>query len=198
MKPTVKSTTIYGLLKQALAPTESILCAEYHRQLHAQLNELLKELAEDGWDAHKRFAFPHGNQSRTDYQIQRSRYELMIHYTEQDGDPYACRGMHDPDIRKEKPGNRLRIFIKADEMAVAALEGFCWKLTGKIDDEMVASTGRNGIQSISYIGGTDPWGWSFIRVHFVNKTCQNWRTRMIINCSCLGKLFNQWPTRLMK
>lgn len=42
------------------------------------------------------------------------------------------------------------------------------------------------------------WFQSELDVVTVAGERQTWRTKMIFNVSCLGKVFNQWPTRQVK
>lgn len=176
------------IVTAALAPTEALLRAEYNRQLLERMHKVLAELAEDGMDAEKRFAYPHGAMSKKAYREQERRYSLCSAYTRS---TTVSRSMHDPDIRVAKPDNVERIAEQAAKMAKDALESFCVKLAGKIDLTGIAAV------SAKYIGGTNPWGWTHLLVNPDKTTEQIWRTKMIINISVHGKLFNQWPTRLV-
>lgn len=176
-----------ALVTKALAHTEEILRAEYERQLVAQKNTVLKELAEDGWDARKRYGFPYGSQSKREYMMQRARYSLCQELTES-AERFPRGGMNAPDPRKPKADNWGRLAEKAEKLAKDALEGYCMKLAMKIDATGIAAL------KLTYEGGLDPWGWSYLKV---NDDEQTWKTQMIVNVSCLGKVFNQWPTRLM-
>ena len=178
-------------LETALAPTEEILRKEYQRQLLAQRDHVLEELAADGWDANKRYDYPYGGMSRLQYAQQKARYNLCEKYTSA---VKGCRSMREPNIRVPRKDNAARIAKQAAEMANAALEGYCIKLAWKI--QAVAEETHSTVTAIAYRGGLDPWGWSFVDVT-TDKGKQCWKTQMIINVSCLGKLFNQWPTRLL-
>lgn len=182
MKPTTKTL---ALVTAALAPTEAILRKEFERQLAERVVNMLNELKLDGWDAQKRYAYPEGNMSRVAYLAQKARYDLCSKYTVTKGGSYSPRG---PRIVSPKAWSGM-VAKEAAEMAKAALEGYCAKLAAKID-----ATGIK-CEKVEYKGGLNPWGVSSI---WVNSVAQEWQTKMIINISCLGKLFNQWPTRLMK
>lgn len=174
------------LLIEALAPTELVLRAEYNRQLTARMEKVLAELAEDGWDARKRFAYPYGTMGKVAYRLQEARYNSCNFYT---NGVKGSISMHEPNIRVAKTDNAERIAAQAEKLAKVALEGFCAKLAGKIDATGIAAV------SVKYLGGTNPWGWTHILVNSGTTTSQVWRTKMIVNVSCLGKIFNQWPTR---
>lgn len=188
-----KMKSTLQLVTTALAGTEEMLRKEYDKQLTAQCDLMLAELAEDGWDAHKRFGYPYGAMSRLAYFEQQRRYNLCSKYTHFTGN--GSRGMHDPDMRAANADNAEVIAKAAAKMAKDALEGFCHKLTGKIEKTIDM---HEDVHSVRYEGGLDPWGWSYIHVDVrssLDKRKQIWQTKMIINVSCKGKLFNQWPTR---
>lgn len=69
----------------------------------------------------------------------------------------------------------------------AAFDAFVLKLDGKVGAHTAAEL----------IAGAT-WGYSILRVTLADGTVQKWKTQRIVNCSSLGKLFNQWPTRLVK
>ena len=188
---TTQTSPTAALLAAALAPTEALLYQEFKRQLTDQKNKLLAELAVDGWDANKRYSYPSGSMGRERYFLQKFRYDLCQLYTENAGNGF--RGMHDPDIRNPRTDNATKIDRRAAKAAKDSLAGFVVKMTGKVDALRV----ETGVKSISYQGGLDPWGHSHITVELTNGDRQLWRTQMIVNVSCLGKLFNQWPTRLV-
>lgn len=192
------TTTNETLLKvtAALAPTEEILRAEFERQLIAQFDKMVAQLEADGMDAEISFFYPNARQMTNFYDKGAYRQQLAsrnyVQANTGSANTSGCRGMRDPDIRTvDREATLVKIAGQAAKMAKEALEGYCHKLTSKIE-----STG-SGIGEVKYVGGTDAWGWSHLHVEAETGN-QTWRTQMIVNVSCLGKLFNQWPTRLVK
>lgn len=47
-------------------------------------------------------------------------------------------------------------------------------------------------------GGGNVWGLSVLQITKPDGTKENWKTQIILNCSVLGNVFNQWPTRKVK
>ena len=194
-------TKTLALVTKALAPTEAILRKEYERQLIAQYDALLVQLAADGWDANVHFDYPSGNLGRKAYAEQVARFKLCEKYT--DG-VKGSRSSRDPNIRVAKSDNYANISKEAAKLAKSALEGYCAKLAGKIDAHLAARTinecsdtiHKNPTLQISYEGNLNPWGWSHVLVACSDADSYVWETKMIVNVSCLGKVFNQWPTRL--
>lgn len=181
----MKNTT--ELLTSALAPTEAILRNEYTRLMAEKVDAMLTELKLDGWDAQKRYSYPSGSMGRNAYLAQKARYDLCGKYTNTAGGSYNPRG---PRIVSPKAGYLEIIKEEAAAWAKAALASFTAKLAKKIE-----ATGIEA-REIRYDGGTNPWGFSHIHVLSQHSpTVQTWKTKMILNISCLGKPFNQWPTR---
>lgn len=79
-----------------------------------------------------------------------------------------------------------RAKVEADEIVAS----FAAKLAGKVDRAAL----RASVVSAT-ISSTDLWCHSLLEVKLSDGSSQSWYTQMIINRSCLGKLFNQWPTR---
>jgi hypothetical protein len=81
-----------------------------------------------------------------------------------------------------------RHVAQAKEAAAISYDRYVTKLEKKIGDVIEAV--------LSPIG--DVWQFSILTVTLPDGTKQSWKTQMILNHSSLGRLFNQWPTRLMK
>ncbi len=79
-----------------------------------------------------------------------------------------------------------RAFAQVREDAAAAFDAFAAKLVGKVGDDCTAAT--------LHCRG-DVWTSSTLVVTKADGSVERWNTQRIINCSVLGKLFHQWPTR---
>lgn len=73
---------------------------------------------------------------------------------------------------------------KTRQAAGFQFDAFVAKLNAKINDVVLTAE----------LSG-DPWNYSTLVVETKNKGRQVWQTKIIVNVSKLGKLFNQWPTR---
>lgn len=69
----------------------------------------------------------------------------------------------------------------------ASFDSFVLKLDSKVGAHTAAEL----------IAGAT-WGYSILRVTLADGAVQHWKTQRIVNCSALGNLFNQWPTRIVK
>ena len=78
----------------------------------------------------------------------------------------------------------------AKQVALSILQwqGFVNKLIEKTGD----------VTAATLISNRGVWDYSVLEVTTANGEVQRWKTQTIVNTSCLGKLFNQFPTRLMK
>lgn len=76
---------------------------------------------------------------------------------------------------------------KARQAASDAHDAFVAKLTAKIGAPVLSAS----------LKGSHVWDFSDLTVE-IEGGRQVWRTQMIVNCSVLGKLFNQWPSRQVK
>lgn len=87
----------------------------------------------------------------------------------------------------------LEQYVAKQAAAAAAdtVAGFAAKMAGKVDREKA-----EGAQVVSAsIATGDLWAHSTLTVRLSDDTQQVWHTQMIVNHSCRGKFFNQWPTR---
>lgn len=78
--------------------------------------------------------------------------------------------------------------LRTAEDTVAA---FAAKLAGKVDREKAEGAAVVSVASTTI----DRWSSGTTVVRLSDGSEQEWHTQVIVNQSCLGKLFNQWPTR---
>jgi hypothetical protein len=81
--------------------------------------------------------------------------------------------------------------LRTAEDTVAA---FAAKLAGKVDREKAEGAAVVSVASTTI----DRWSSGTTVVRLSDGSTQEWHTQVIVNQSCLGKLFNQWPTRRVR
>lgn len=81
--------------------------------------------------------------------------------------------------------------LRTAEDTVAA---FAAKLAGKVDREKAEGAAVVSVASTTI----DRWSSGTTVVRLSDGSEQEWHTQVIVNQSCLGKLFNQWPTRRVR
>lgn len=86
--------------------------------------------------------------------------------------------------------------LRREAKAVAddTVAAFAAKLAGKVDRERAEGTTVVGVTSTTI----DRWSSGTTVVRLSDGSEQEWHTQVIVNQSCLGKLFNQWPTRRVR
>ena len=99
----------------------------------------------------------------------------------------VSRRISDPEIVSISAEKVERFVRDARENASASFDAYAAKLAGKVGEIRSAS-----------ICGASLWDGSLLTVETEAGATQRWHTQQIINVSSLGKVFNQWPTRLRK
>lgn len=89
------------------------------------------------------------------------------------------------NYRLPDPERVERLVQGVREDAASAFDAFGAKLVAKVGEDVTGASieARNGV-----------WVESTLTV-LKGEVVERWRTKRIINCSVLGKLFHQWPTR---
>lgn len=83
---------------------------------------------------------------------------------------------------------------EAKVVAEDTVAAFAAKLAGKVDREKAEGATVVGVASTTI----DRWSSGTTVVRLSDGSEQEWHTQVIVNQSCLGKLFNQWPTRRVR
>lgn len=108
--------------------------------------------------------------------------------TPTNNEPYYYYLKDEPKPVKIDENKISDMVVRAQEFAALDFEAYVYKLVDKIGDHESAS--------LSPMQGL--WTHSMLTITKKDGTIQQWETKRIINRSCLGKLFFQWPTRLLK
>lgn len=83
---------------------------------------------------------------------------------------------------------------EAQRVAEDTVAAFAAKLAGKVDREKAEGATVTGVASTTI----DRWSSGTTVVRLSDGSEQEWHTQVIVNQSCRGKLFNQWPTRRVR
>lgn len=150
------------------------------------INETLADLAANNWDAQICAPWPHGiAYGSMDYHLAKTKH-LRYNLLTEDGSTHRDYTPGAPNIRKRSQKEEARFIKEARENAALEYESFIQKLEKKI-----------GSHSAAVLEGSHVWDYSILTVTTPEGT-ERWKTRMIINVSKLGKIFNQFPTRKVK
>jgi len=83
---------------------------------------------------------------------------------------------------------------EAQRVAEDTVAAFAAKLAGKVDRERAEGATVVGVTSTTI----DRWSSGTTVVRLSDGSEQEWHTKVILNQSCRGTLFNQWPTRRVR
>lgn len=154
------------------------------RQLGAsQLANVVQTLTAAGWDFEKCYPYPSGRDSRKQYRLAISRRSFASKFVHRPR--YISRSPKSPDPVELRPDALMISEREFVGQANACVDSYISKLEMKIEAPIKAA----------WVFGADIWAGSTLRAELQDGSQQVWTTRCILNVSCLGKLFNQWPTR---
>jgi len=181
-------------VKTAIAPVRNQLRDALHDQITRYVTKLETDMKAANWDLDKALPRPRGSMSKAAYRQATDARTSAQHWLEPVN--RSC-SMADPNTMKfkEEPAARAKtIAANAERLADESFAEYAHKLTGKITEE---AKGRE-VVSVGHRGDGNVWGWSTLTAKLNDGTTIDFKTRQIINVSSLGKLFNQWPTRIAK
>lgn len=188
------TASTYAATSEALAPYWTAIRDRIVASLTKHVADVYEQLKADNLDAEISFGYPSSNMSRVSYMLAKERYAFVRTWT-----TYAkpTRHPNEPDTRVLFGAEQLAAKIKtrAEKDATDVIRGYVHKLTAKEDGHRASGTPSAIVASATYTG--DLWTRSFMRYTLTDGTVHTWKTNMILNVSCLGKLFNQFPTRLV-
>jgi hypothetical protein len=172
----------------AIAPQKTE-CVDRAEQAYVNYveNTIKPLLAEHGYDLQKAAPYPSSlRESRTSYTFKLNKRREIEAITES-VPSQRCRHHGDPQPVRISSARYASMRQKVRKAAGESFDAYVAKLTAKVGSGVVAA---------SVVGFL--WQHSILTVTMADSSVQNWRTQQIINVSCLGKVFNQWPTRRMK
>lgn len=89
----------------------------------------------------------------------------------------------------EVNSEKVAIYIaKCQELGIKNWQAFVNKLMVKTSD----------VADARLITNVGVWQYSILEITKTDGAVEKWKTKTIVNCSCLGTYFNQYPTRLIK
>lgn len=169
----------------AVAPLREAAIDRARQEAAKVIARVLSDLEAASWDLNVVAPYPNSwNMGRAEYMVakgRRSLYETITRWTtptHRPGTPLLVRR----DVETEE-----RFIRNAMEDAAAQYDAFVAKLVRKVGDCVSAN-----------LAGSHVWGYSILSVVLPGGATQRWKTQQIVNVSKLGKLFNQWPSRIVR
>ncbi len=185
-----KCAKVVEALNVALVTFRKQYRLAYIRYFTARLERLQAALSASGCDLNKVHPFPNKKElSKKDYAEKLEDYNWSHAVTQGHRDLSDVYGSSTcyRQIKKDAFEAARKEAIQAADFSI---DSYILKMAGKIGP---------GDYKVVYTG--DLWNGSQIEVRAedvnvgIYRVVQNWYTRCIINVSCLGTVFNQWPTR---
>lgn len=168
------------VLKDAMAAPRNEYRARALAYLREDLDALNAELVAHGFDLNKVAPYPSGNVRPAVYHTAVRKREFATSFYKTVGSP-AFHGVY--TVTRRDDSDQV-INEMADKQTETYFDGFILKLSGKIGKP---------VKSAVLIGSL--WNDCTLTVVCADDENQTWHTHCIFNKSCLGKVFNQWPTR---
>jgi hypothetical protein len=177
-------------IANAVAPLKIRAMDAAEARAHELVARITVKLAEAGGDIDKLAPRPSSfHMGRSEYKKAQSWCNLAARVTERDKpkmDAQECKP-HPTYFVIMSTAKCEQLVKEFRDLAAASYEAFVQKMMGKIGKVTSAS-----------LDGDSTWTYSNLTVVTEAGETQVWRTQMIVNCSVLGTLFNQWPTRRVK
>ena len=175
-----------NVIEAVVMPLKTDAMNRAEQYARAIVADVRKELAAAGNDMNICAPYPSSLNygSRAEYAAKLSKYKLFCSLCQS---RQGSRRMNEPDLC-DVNSNYVAKFVKeAREDAAFQYEAFVAKLNRKIGAAVHATLVGNHI-----------WAESFLTVELPNGEKQIWKTKHILNRSKLGKVFNQFPSRIVK
>ena len=173
----------------AIAPLRDAAIDDANTEFDIQVAKGIAKLEAAGWDLEIAAPYPSVWAAREDYKRMRAARGFLssitrsLDYVRRIDEPHMV-ALDEARIEK------VRGLVK-DE-AAASFKAYAAKLEKKV--------GAVGAVVAAELMGDSAglWSYSVLTVTLADGTEQRWKTQRILNCSGLGTLFHQWPTRLIK
>lgn len=174
-------------IRLAVEPLRQIAMDSAEAAARKQIARVYAELEACGWDAEQYAPYPDSRKihDRSKWKQAEAKYQFVRSLTDSTG---SARRHNDPEIRTssaERAENHVELCRKA---AAHSYDAYVAKLIFKI----------GACESATLQNNCGVWFDSTLTVSKADGSTERWNTKMILNCSVLGLLFNQFPTRKLK
>jgi hypothetical protein len=172
-------------IKEAVLPLKQAAEDRARAAITALIDTTLANFAAAGNDLNTFAPYPQSGIGRKEYMIRLQRRKFVESITSA---VKSSLKHNEPYIRVPSVEGRERAINNTIEAATAAYDAYVAKLESKI----------GAVTEANLISLKDVWYDSKLTVVKLNGSTETWSTKCILNTSSLGKVFNQWPTRIAK
>lgn len=171
-------------IEAAVTPLKGEAIERATKAFDNHVERVLAHMEACGWDLDVAFPRANSRMSRADYMIAQGKHGFAASLTRA---AKVSRSFNEPNIRHRADDRIAQARQGVQEATAASYDAFVAKLVGKVGEVESAQ-----------IEGNHVWGRSTLTVRKAAGKVERWTTQMIVNVSSLGKVFNQWPTRLAR
>lgn len=183
-----------NLIEEVINPLKEETVAFAVKRAEDHINNIYKNLEAEDWDINKVYPYPNSRTvlNRFTYMSMLDSHKFALSVTDPDENRQpVCRRIDDPNYRVISEVQRKRHLDMVKKMTEADFDAYVIKLTKKIGLDDVESVVLD--ENHKHL-----WDFSILYVTRKDGTKEIWKTMIIVKSSCLGKIFNQWPTRKVK
>lgn len=172
-------------IEAAVAPLEADAVGRAEKYARARVADFVSKLEAAGWDVNLVAPYPSSNGiSKFEYWVKMDDYQVCGEITKW-REITAHHGR--PCLVDLVPAGVESYVTRIKKQAAEEYQLFVKKLVAKIGDVLAAD-----------LDGNHVWSSSTLTVRKADGSVERWFTQQIVNVSCRGKYFNQWPTRKLK
>ncbi|CAB4130009.1 hypothetical protein UFOVP116_224 [uncultured Caudovirales phage] len=172
-------------IKEAVLPLKQVAEDRARAAITALIDATLADLAAVGNDVNVFAPYPQSGIGRKEYTIRLERRRFVESIT---SSFKSSLRFGEPYIRVPSTEGRERAIKNTIEAATASYDAYVAKLESKI----------GAVTEATLLTTSDVWYDSRLCVVKSDGSTETWTTKCILNTSSLGKVFNQWPTRIVK
>jgi len=178
-------------IREAMSDAETTIRERVATLMAKSADAIEQRLGECDFDFAAAYPYPQSTGDYRAYRQQVAQRSAASRYVKTDSSRPSYQGGRNHQYVLMRPDLDEYIVKEAEQAAESMLASYAAKLASKIADR----GGDHVVERILYDGGASPWAHSKIVVYLDDGRRLVFRTRVIINVSKYGKLFNQWPTR---
>lgn len=182
----------------AIEPLRLAAVKQAEKDALAYVATIEEALKKHGYDINALAPRPRTNMGKEEWRRADSkRSSVQMLTKEVNKDPFRRWNDESPLIVETCP-ERIAHYVKiTKDMAEMQYEGFVYKLVRKLKEHTTAEVSTATLNNEAMENDTI-WHLSLLTVTRADGSVEKWRTRMIFNTSIYGKVFPQWPTRIVK
>jgi len=172
------------VIAEAVAPLKAVAVERANEAINHRISEALADLEAHGFDLEKCAPYPSTRLGAAQYRAALAYNTFLRSLTNSTS---SSRRLGSPDIRVAEQAYIDIVVNIAESDAAAQFDAFVNKLETKVGEVVAAELKGDAI-----------WNNSWLTVTKADGAVETWHTKIILNVSKHGKLFNQWPTRKTK